>query len=117
MYNERGNMYVQDGKFKIKLFTKLANHNSYNEAVAGKDSSITFWAQPEPFRFDKKKNLEASEEPIPCYLRPSGTERNSGEIFKTFAISMLPPGNTVILLYDGGKRVATKARCGCQVCI
>ena len=22
---------------------------------------------------------------------------------------MLPPGNTVILLYDGGKRVATKA--------
>ena len=25
-------MYVQDGKFKIKLFTKLANQNSYNEA-------------------------------------------------------------------------------------
>ena len=24
-------------------------------AVAGKDSSITFWAQPEPFRFDEKK--------------------------------------------------------------
>ena len=30
---------------------------------------------------------------------------------------MLPPGNTVILLYNGGKRVATKARCRCQVCI
>ena len=27
-------MYVQDGKFKIKLFTKLANKNSYNEARA-----------------------------------------------------------------------------------
>ena len=27
-------MYVQDGKFKIKLFTKLANQNSYNEARA-----------------------------------------------------------------------------------
>ena len=25
-------MYVQDGKFKIKLFTKLANQNSYDEA-------------------------------------------------------------------------------------
>ena len=24
-------MYVQDGKLKIKLFTKLANQNSYNE--------------------------------------------------------------------------------------
>ena len=34
MYNERSNMYVQDGKFKIKLFTKLANQNSYNEARA-----------------------------------------------------------------------------------
>ena len=27
-------MYVQDGKFKIKLFTKLANQNSYDEAWA-----------------------------------------------------------------------------------
>ena len=27
-------MYVQDGKFKIKLFTELANQNSYNEARA-----------------------------------------------------------------------------------
>ena len=27
-------MYVQEGKFKIKLFTKLANQNSYNEARA-----------------------------------------------------------------------------------
>ena len=27
-------MYVQDGKFKIKLFTKLANTNSYDEARA-----------------------------------------------------------------------------------
>ena len=27
-------MYVQDGKFKIKLFTKLANQNSYDEARA-----------------------------------------------------------------------------------
>ena len=27
-------MYVQYGKFKIKLFTKLANQNSYNEARA-----------------------------------------------------------------------------------
>ena len=27
-------MYVQDGKIKIKLFTKLANQNSYNEAQA-----------------------------------------------------------------------------------
>ena len=34
MYNERSNMYGQDGKFKIKLFTKLANQNSYNEARA-----------------------------------------------------------------------------------
>ena len=34
MYNERSNMYLQDGKFKIKLFTKLANQNSYNEARA-----------------------------------------------------------------------------------
>ena len=34
MYNERSNMYVQNGKFKIKLFTKLANQNSYNEARA-----------------------------------------------------------------------------------
>ena len=47
-------------------------------------------------------------------FRPGGTVRNRGEIFKTFEIFMLPPGNTVILLYDGGKRVATKARCGCQ---
>ena len=28
------NMYVQDGKFKIKLFTKLANQNLYDEAQA-----------------------------------------------------------------------------------
>ena len=27
-------MYVQDGKFKIKLFTKLANQNSYDDAPA-----------------------------------------------------------------------------------
>ena len=27
-------MYVQDGKFKIKLFTKLANQNSYDGARA-----------------------------------------------------------------------------------
>ena len=27
-------MYVQDDKFIIKLFTKLANQNSYNEARA-----------------------------------------------------------------------------------
>ena len=27
-------MYVQDGKFKIKLFAKLANQNSYGEAQA-----------------------------------------------------------------------------------
>ena len=27
-------MYVQDGKFKIKLFTKLANQNPYDEAWA-----------------------------------------------------------------------------------
>ena len=28
---------------------------------------------------------------------------------------MIPHGSTVILLYDGGKQVATKARSGCQV--
>ena len=28
---------------------------------------------------------------------------------------MLPPGNTVILLFDGGKRMPTKSRCRCQV--
>ena len=27
-------MYIQDGKFEIKLFTRLANQNSYNEARA-----------------------------------------------------------------------------------
>ena len=27
-------MYIQEGKFKIELFTKLANQNSYNEARA-----------------------------------------------------------------------------------
>ena len=27
-------MYVQDGKFKTKLLTKLANQNSYDEARA-----------------------------------------------------------------------------------
>ena len=27
---------------------------------------------------------------------------------------MLPPGNTVILLSDRGKRMLTKSRCGCQ---
>ena len=32
MYNERSNVYVRDGKFKIKLFKKLANQNSYDEA-------------------------------------------------------------------------------------
>ena len=64
-----------------------------------------------------KETEKLVEEPIPWYLRPSGTVRNREEIFKTFEIFMLPPGNTVILLYDGGKRVATKARCGCQVCI
>ena len=83
--------------------------------MAGKDSSITFWAQPEPFRFDEKKTENVSEEPIPGYLRPSGTARNREEIFETFEIFMLPPGNTLIPLYDGGKRVATKSRCGCQV--
>ena len=31
MHNEQSNMYVQDGKFKIKLFTKSANQNSYDE--------------------------------------------------------------------------------------
>ena len=30
MYNERSNMYVQDSKFKIKLFTKLANQTDRN---------------------------------------------------------------------------------------
>ena len=34
MCNEQSNVYVQDSKFKIKLFTKLANQNSYNEARA-----------------------------------------------------------------------------------
>ena len=34
MYNEWSNMYVQNGKFKIKLFSKLANKNSYNKARA-----------------------------------------------------------------------------------
>ena len=27
-------MYVQDGKYKTKLFTELANQNSYDEAQA-----------------------------------------------------------------------------------
>ena len=51
------------------------------------------------------------------YLTPSGTARNRREIFKAFESFMLPPGNTVILLYDGSKRMPTKARCGCQVCV
>ena len=38
---------------------------SADGAVAGKDSSITFWAQLEPFRFDEKKTEKLIEEPIP----------------------------------------------------
>ena len=75
--------------------------------MAGKDSSLTFWAQPEPFRLDEKKTDKLREELIPRYLRPSGTPRKRGEIFKTFEIFRLPPGSTVILLSDGGKRMPT----------
>ena len=53
-----------------------------------------------------KKNPEKLiRELIPWYLRPSETARNRGEIFKKFESFMLPPGNTVILLFDGGKRM------------
>ena len=34
-----------------------------------------------------------------------------------FEIFILPPRNNVILLSDGSKRMPTKLRCGCQVCI
>ena len=33
--------------------------------MAGKDSSITFCSQPEPFRFDEEKTEKLLEEPIP----------------------------------------------------
>ena len=41
-------------EFWRNMFVYLQTHG----AVANKDSSITFWAQPEPFRFDEKKKLK-----------------------------------------------------------
>ena len=87
-----------------------------DEAVAGR-FVCNFLGPARAILIWWKKTEKLLEEPIPWHLRPSGTARNRGEIFKTFEVFMLLPGNTVILLYDGGKRVATKARRGCQVCI
>ena len=81
---------------------------------------LLFGPSPSHSVLMKKKTDKLIWESIPWYLRPSLTQRKRGEIFKTFEIFMLPPGNTVTLFSDGGRRMSTKSRCGwcgCQVCI
>ena len=67
----RSFILVHSGLFYIIIIIITCRHGlpllkpeCADGAVPGKDSSITFRAQPKPFRFDKKAE-KVSEEPIP----------------------------------------------------
>ena len=66
-------------------------------AVAGKDSFITSWAQPEPFpwfRFDEKKLKKYQKNRFLDILDPAGL-RGTVEKFLKHSKSLVTPGNTV----------------------